>query len=236
MIALVGILAASAVGSIHCVAMCGPLAGLQGGTRSLRLALTHSVGRLTTYVALGAAAGAIGSAVNLAGHLASVQRTATLLAGIAIIAFGVLSWGRFTVLNVSGSRQVKNGKTSSDKSAFARGLVRIRSKRSARTRAYLMGTLTGLLPCGWLWAFVVTAGGTGNVGSGAAVMAAFWLGTVPAMVGVLGFLGPALARVRARMPAITAIALIAVGLGTLAMRWHDAGQAAHCYLCHGGGS
>ena len=99
-----------------------------------------------------------------------------------------------------------------------------------------MGTLTGLLPCGWLWAFVITAGGSGHVASGAAVMAAFWLGTVPAMVGVLGVLGPALGRLRARMPAITAIALIAVGLGTLAMRWHDAGQATHCYLCHGGSS
>ena len=232
MIPLLGILAASALGSIHCVAMCGPLANVG----SLRLALTHALGRLTTYVVLGAAAGAIGSAVNLAGHLASVQRTATLAAGIALIAFGALSWGRFTVHNVSGSRQVKNGKTSPANSAFSRGLVRLRSRRSARTRAYLMGTLTGLLPCGWLWAFVVTAGGTGHVLGGMGVMVFFWLGTVPAMVGVLGFLGPALGRLRARMPAITAVALIAIGLGTLAMRWHDAGQAAHCYLCHGGAS
>ena len=216
MIPLLGILAASALGSIHCVAMCGPLASVG----SLRLALTHSLGRLTTYVALGAAAGAIGSAVNVAGHLASVQRAAALVSGLAIIAIAL-------------APALQRRSTTS---LFAQGLVRIRSRRSARTRAYLMGTLTGLLPCGWLWAFVVTAGGSGHVASGAAVMAAFWLGTVPAMVGVLGFLGPALGRLRARMPAITAIALIAVGLGTLAMRWHDAGQATHCFLCHGAAS
>ena len=224
MIALLGILAASALGSVHCLAMCGPLA--QVG--SFRLAATHALGRLATYVTLGAAAGAVGSAVNLAGNLASVQRTATLLAGAGIVAAGIVTWGRALT-----SRRSTREKASPPKSAFARGLVRIRSRRSARTRAFLMGTLTGLLPCGWLWAFVVTAGGSGHVASGSAIMAAFWLGTVPAMVGVLGALGPALGRLRARMPAITAVTLIAVGVGTLALRWHDAGQATHCYLCEG---
>src|SRR5262245_46810480 len=48
------ILASSLAGSLHCVAMCGPLLGLHGGARSLRLALVHALGRLTTYAALGA--------------------------------------------------------------------------------------------------------------------------------------------------------------------------------------
>jgi sulfite exporter TauE/SafE len=99
-----------------------------------------------------------------------------------------------------------------------------------------MGTLTGLLPCGWLWAFVITAGGTGHPLSGAAVMAAFWIGTVPAMVGLLAFAGPVIAGIRARMPVVTAMVLIALGLGTLAFRWRDAGVvqviAPHCH-CHG---
>ena len=225
MIALVGILTASLLGSVHCLAMCGPLANVG----SLRLAFAHALGRLTTYAALGVTAGIVGSAVNVAGHLASVQRTATLLAGIGILAAGLLTWGRF--LTSHPKPGVRSEKASPAKSAFARGLVRIRSRRSARVRAYLRGTLTGLLPCGWLWAFVVTAGGTASAWSGGAVMIAFWLGTLPAMVGVLGSFGPALARLRARMPAITAIALIVIGLGTLALRWHDAGQATHCYLC-----
>jgi sulfite exporter TauE/SafE len=114
-------------------------------------------------------------------------------------------------------------------------LVQIRRGRPSR-RALVIGMLTGLLPCGWLWAFVITAGGTGSPVSGALVMFAFWLGTVPAMVGVLGLLGPALGRLRARMPLVTAGVLIALGLGTLALRWRDAGavqvERPHCPACH----
>lgn len=222
---LAGIVATSAVGSIHCVAMCGPLVGLHGGARSLRLAAMHSVGRLTTYALLGATAGLLGGALDLAGKLGNVQRIATLIAGSLVLAWGIylLVRGR----NVSA-------KTGSSK--FGTALVQIRNK-PPQLRAWLMGTLTGLLPCGWLWAFVVTAGGTGSAALGASVMVAFWLGTLPAMVGLLAFAGPLFARVRARIPAITAAALIAVGIATLAMRWHDAGRqqvtAPHCPSCHG---
>jgi uncharacterized protein len=219
---LAGIVATSAVGSIHCVAMCGPLVGLHGGARSLRLATMHSLGRLTTYALLGATAGLLGGALDLAGKLGNVQRIATLLAGSF-----VLAWGLYLLIR-GRSVTKKAGSTK-----FGTALVRIRNK-PPRLRAWLMGTLTGLLPCGWLWAFVVTAGGTGNAALGASVMIAFWLGTVPAMVGLLAFAGPLFARVRARLPAITAVALIAVGIGTLAMRWHDAGRPQHCSMCHGG--
>jgi sulfite exporter TauE/SafE len=86
---------------------------------------------------------------------------------------------------------------------------------------------------------VIAAAGTGSVLAGALTMFAFWLGTVPAMVGLLRVTGPLLARIRTRMPAITAIALIAVGLGTLALRWRDAGvtqvQTPHCHS-HGAAS
>ncbi len=70
-------------------------------------------------------------------------------------------------------------------------------------------------------------------------MLTFWLGTVPGMVGILGLAGPLLARVRARMPLLTAFALIAIGLATLGMRWRDAGEGQitmpHCH-CHGAGA
>ena len=223
MIALyAGILVTSIVGSVHCVAMCGPLVGMHGGARTLRLALVHALGRLATYVTLGVAAGAIGSAIDLAGKLAGVQRIATIAAGIVIVLVGIRSfWPK---------PEARSPKPAS--SAFGSALVHLRTRRPAR-RAWVMGALTGLIPCGWLWAFAITAAGTGSVLAGAGVMAAFWLGTVPAMVGVLALAGPLLAKVRARMPIVTAVALIAMGLGTLALRWHDAGttQVAHPH-CH----
>lgn len=221
MIALyAGIAATSLVGSVHCVAMCGPLVGMHGGARSVRLALVHALGRLATYAVLGAIAGALGSAIDLAGDLAHVQRAATIVAGAVIVAAGVIS-----ILRRPAVRGPKP-------SAFGDALVQIRTTKPAR-RAWLMGALTGLIPCGWLWAFAITAAGTGSALAGAAVMGVFWLGTVPAMTGVLAFAGPVIARIRARMPTVTAVALIAIGLGTLALRWRDAGatQVAHPH-CH----
>src|SRR5262245_17324964 len=220
---LPAILLSSLVGSVHCIAMCGPLVSLHASARSIRLATVPSLGRLATYAPLGAAAGFVGHAIDLAGDLGTVQRGASVVAGVAIVAWGVWALASARGLAVPGGGTL-----------FRSGLVQIRSRRPA-ARAWLVGVLTGLLPCGWLWAFVVAAGGTGSAWAGAAVMGAFWLGTVPAMLGVLAFAGPLVDRIRARVPAISAIVLIALGLGTLALRWRDAGEAQvahpHCH-CH----
>lgn len=222
---LAGILGASALGSLHCVAMCGPLVGMHGS--SLRLAWIHSLGRLATYVVLGALAGAIGGAIDLAGRLGNIQRAATLVAGGVVVV-----WGLALLVRAMGRGATP---TAGRGTVFSSALVRIRTHR-VRLRAWLVGMVNGLLPCGWLWVFVVAAGGTASVWRGAAVMLAFWLGTVPAMVGLVTLAGPAVARMRARMPAITAIAVLVIGLGTLAMRWRDAGitqvVAPHCPHCH----
>jgi hypothetical protein len=80
------------------------------------------------------------------------------------------------------------------------------------TRAAAMGLLTTLLPCGWLYTFVVAAGGSGSPLKGALVMAIFWLGTVPMMLsvgyGAQRFFGP----LRQRLPVITASAVLVIGL------------------------
>ena len=252
---LIAIGASSLAGSLHCVAMCGPLVGLSGGARSLRLALIHSLGRLATYATLGVAAGLVGRAVDVAGQLAAAQHVAAIVAGGVIVVGGVraiaVARGWLRVHPASATR-------------WKRGLVQIRSRpsgfpppkvfsilvpRFARTtrtenrsmvvgrrparRAWLIGVLTGLLPCGWLWAFVVSAAGTASPSTGAAVMAVFWLGTVPAMTGVLTLGGPVIDGVRRKLPVISACVLIGLGLATLAVRWRDAGvtgvTAPHCH-------
>lgn len=210
------ILVSSVAGSLHCVGMCGPLVGLHGGARSLRLALIHALGRLTTYALLGGIAGLVGQAVDLAGRMATVQHVASIVAGGVIVAWGLrsiaLAMGWLT------ERATRN-------TLFTRGLTQIRSKRAA-SRAWLVGVLTGFLPCGWLWAFVVSAAGTASPWTGAAVMFLFWLGTVPAMTGVLTFAGPVIERVRRKLPVISATVMIALGLATLAMRWDKVPAAA----------
>lgn len=228
---LAGIAVASAAGSLHCVGMCGPLVALHGGTHTLRLALAHSLGRLTIYAAVGAIAGLVGSAIDLAGRLGNIQRAATIVSGVVIVA-----WGIWTCAAQLGYLpQAARSSSGAGPRAFSRGLVQIRTRPPA-VRAALAGMLTGLIPCGWWWAFAVAAAGTGHAAFGAMVMAAFWLGTLPAMVGLIRVTGPILARLRTRAPVITAMALIAVGLGTLAMRWRVADeQQASVPACHSGG-
>jgi uncharacterized protein len=221
---LPAIFLASLLGSVHCVAMCGPLVALHGGVATVRLALVHALGRLATYAVLGVLAGLVGRAVDLAGDLGVIQRTATVVAGLVILA-----WGGYQLAIALGLRA---GSSHPGGKAFTAGLVRLRTRR-VTLRAWLVGVLTGLLPCGWLWAFVVSAAGTASPLGGALVMAVFWLGTVPAMTGALALGGPVFAWLRRRVPVVTAIALVVLGLGTLALRWRDAGAAAVTHpSCH----
>jgi sulfite exporter TauE/SafE len=223
---LATVLVSSVAGSLHCAAMCGPLVGMHGGAYGIRLALVHALGRLATYVTLGTLAGLVGGAVEIAGSAARVQHAATLVAGAAIVLWGVHA--------IAVARGWVRGRGAGG-ALFQKGRVQLRGKRPA-TRAWLVGALTGLLPCGWLWAFVIAAAGTGHAATGALVMAVFWLGTVPAMTGMLAFGGAVITRLRARLPVITACVLMALGLATLATRWSHVPTAPAGHHCHDGGA
>ena len=210
---LATVFVASLVGSLHCVGMCGPFvafySGSDGSVGSHRLVShgAYSGGRLLTYVIFGLAAGAVGAALDVAGSLAGLQRVAAVLAGSTMVLWGVLA-----LLQLRGVRIFKHG---NGKGRIAKALRRGFSLVSGKPpviRASAVGLLSGFLPCGWLWAFVVTAAGTGSAIKGATVMAAFWAGTVPALLAV-GF-GTQLvsAPLRRHVPAVTAVLLVALGL------------------------
>jgi hypothetical protein len=82
-------------------------------------------------------------------------------------------------------------------------------------RALTVGLLTTLLPCGWLYAFVITAAATGAVADAMLIMIAFWVGTLPMMlaigVGIRRLAGP----LRDRLPVFSALVLVAIGLYSL---------------------
>lgn len=227
MIAPLGaVFVASLLGSLHCAGMCGPLACAatlprastptpltSGGKRLARSfnapasALYHT-GRLTAYLTLGAAAGTLGSAIDLAGDLAGLQRIAAYIAAGLIILVGVAyllkSFNLFRppALAISQPRKL-----------WAHAL-----SWPTPARAVVVGLLTGLLPCGWLWVFLVSAAGTASPLTGALTLAAFWLGTVPVLLLVTSGLPRLLAPITARAPALVGVAIIAAGLFTLFMR------------------
>lgn len=217
---LVTVFVASLLGSLHCAGMCGPFCavavtgGAGGGEAWLRHGAYHAA-RLLTYALLGAAAGALGALLNLASTLAGVQPIALALAGGLMVLIGITEVARLNGwrLPLVGSVQLP---------APARRLLQRGQQYASRQRgvprALMIGLMTTLLPCGWLYAFLVTAAGSGGAFQGAAVMTVFWSGTVP----VLLSLGVGVRRLASllgqRLPMVTALSLIVVGCVTLSSR------------------
>lgn len=219
---LLAVLSASLLGSMHCAGMCGPFCGIavSGGRSKGAAAMLHAAyhgGRLVTYALVGAAAGAAGAMLDLASTLAGLQPIALALAGGVMVLFGLAEIARIRNWKIGLTKFGHWRPPAAWVRLMQRG-QRFAARQSALPRALVIGLLTTLLPCGWLYAFVVTAAGSGGPLQGAAVMATFWVGTLP----VLLSLGVGVRRLAGvlgeRLPIATAAALVVVGIVTLSGR------------------
>ncbi len=212
---IVAVLVASLLGSLHCAGMCGAFVAFavtgSGAQRGRRVALSAAYhgGRLTTYALLGVAAGSVGALLDLGGALAGISRAAMMLAGLVMILFGVSA-----ALTAMGKRTMRMPVPKVMQKLLAAG-HRAAMTMSPVRRALAIGLLTTLLPCGWLYAFAAVAAGTASPVLGALTMAVFWVGTLPVLVS-LGAGVQSLAGVfGGKLPHLTAVMLIGVGLWTL---------------------
>ncbi|MEM9702991.1 MAG: sulfite exporter TauE/SafE family protein [Planctomycetota bacterium] len=210
---LLAVVAASLLGSLHCAGMCGPFAlwagSADGRVRTGRLAAYH-FGRLATYLTIGTAAGLLGRAADASGHAVGLPVNASRAAGAVLV--GIAIWKVWP----------RNAPVTSGPGAIARFVAKARpaiGKLPGWLRPAAVGAVTVLLPCGWLYAFAAVAAGSGAALNGAAVMAAFWVGTVPWLSG-LTLLSAPLARRPALGRWVTAATLAAAGLYTTAGRAH----------------
>jgi len=210
---LITVLVASLLGSVHCAGMCGGLVlfavGADGKLRKqARLHVAYHAARGLAYTALGVAAGTIGAATDIGTRLNGGVRASAVVAGVLMVALGVAALlQNLGVLHaiLRPPKALQKTAETAHRRAFALPPVH---------RAAAVGFLTPLLPCGWLYAFVVVAAGTGSPLFGAAVMASFWMGTLPLM-GLLGLgLNTLTGPLRQRLPAVTSIIVIALGLLT----------------------
>ena len=229
MIEVVGaVLAASLLGSPHCAGMCGGFVCFysgQGGGPRWYTHLAYNGGRLLSYLGLGVAAGLLGAGFDRLGTGAGWTRPAALAGGILMIA-----WGGIALLRARGVRIPLPRAPALQRAS--RGLFARLQNRPPAIRALLLGLLTTLLPCGWLYAFVATAAGTGSVPAATAVMGAFWLGTVPVLAGLGLASQRAFGPLRRHLPAITAAALMIIGLLTLTGRLGRAGLESRTPVVH----
>jgi sulfite exporter TauE/SafE len=213
-IALLGsVFATSLLGSLHCAGMCGGFvcvySGGSGGGRRLLPHVAYNGGRLVSYLLLGVLAGTIGAGLDQLGALAGLARLAAVVAGALMIV-----WGGMALLRAAGIRIPEPAAPGFLRARFAGALRAVHAQPPA-LRALTLGLVTTLLPCGFLYAYVTIAAGTGSAPGGMLVMAAFWAGTVPVMAGLGAAAGRALQPFQRRVPEFTAAALLVIGLLTV---------------------
>jgi sulfite exporter TauE/SafE len=214
------IVTASLLGSLHCVGMCGPLAIWASGmgqripVKQMALATSlYHVGRLLTYALAGALAGGAGQLLDLGGETLGVQLLAARVVGGLMIVFGLLRLAQLTLGLKRNSANI-SPPASTQPPLITRWLLKLRPyvfRLPVAARGLVTGLLTALLPCGWLYLFALVAAGTGSVLMGAVVMSAFWIGTVPALVGLVTGTQALAVRFRRIIPAAAALVLIVGG-------------------------
>jgi len=223
-IALLGtVLGASLLGSPHCVAMCGGFVCFYSGEGRRVSPFAHvayHASRLAGYAALGALAGMLGAGVDRAGAWGGVHRSAAIVSGVLLVV-----WGLAALAGALGARLPAFAAPAWTHGTLGRALRLLRDQPPA-VRAAAIGGLSGLLPCGFLYAYVAIAAGTGSAAAGTLVMLAFGLGTVPVLAGLGVAARGLLAPLGRRVPVATAVLLLVFGALTLAGKFGALGAHA----------
>lgn len=216
------IVTASLLGSTHCVGMCGPLAiwasgaGDRAPRRQVVISTTlYHLGRLTTYTIVGLIAGGIGSLVDLGGQTFGYQLAAARIVGASMVLIGGWKLAKLTFASWASA----GGRLTPSRMGGL--LVKLRPYVFAMPpslRAVSVGMLTTLLPCGWLYLFALIAAGTGSVLMGGITMAAFWLGTVPALTALIAGTQTLSSEFVRVVPVVTALLMIIAGAFTASGR------------------
>jgi len=167
--------------------------------------LLYSSGRIFTYTILGAMFGFLGGVAtfnNLTNGLMLI------FAGAFMVLAGLSLSGKIKFLTLLEHSFATN----SWYSKLFRELLQTRSLLSF----FILGMLNGLLPCGLVYFFAITAASTASPFYGALVMFIFGLSTVPALFSLGFFVGLYKnSKFRNLMMSIAAVSVVLYGLYTI---------------------
>ena len=212
---LLSIMTIAFLGSFgHCVGMCGGIVVAYTSTKvdekwskttQAFAHLIYSLGRVSTYILLGAMFGYLGGVATFNNY---TNGGLLIFAGVIMILAGLSLMGKVKFLTL-----IEHSFSKSEwyQKSF-RSLLRSRTLFSF----YLLGMLNGLLPCGFVYFFAITAASTGSALWGAMVMLVFGLSTIPAMFSIGFFVGLfKQSSFRSLMIKLASIAVIGYGLFTI---------------------
>lgn len=199
------ILTSSFLGSWHCAGMCGPFAALTGSRGQL---WQYHLGRLLVYASLGALAGYFGDFV-MSSEFRWLRLVGATLLGLTLIALGLqylfsFDWGKRSHFWAG--------------SLFQNLYRRIRAWKLGRS-SFVIGLLAGLLPCMWLYTYVIAASASKSPFAGGLLMVLFWLGGLPALSAVSMMIRPSLLKSNIRKQKIAGGVLLLSGLYALGSHW-----------------
>ena len=194
------------MGAGHCAGMCGGIVtALSGQTTRLRLHVAYSAGRIGSYAIAGAAAGAVGGMGLMLSGILPIQIILYVIANLLLVLLGLYLAGVSSLVTRIESA--------------GRGLWRLIQPLATRWlpadtvwRAAGIGLVWGWIPCGLVYAVLATALLSGSAGKGAALMAAFGAGTLPALLASGMLIRQARALFRARTFRMASGALV-IGFG-----------------------
>jgi len=190
----------------HCAGMCSPFVLFVSrryvppdGGRAAAFAAQgwYAAGRVTTYAALGAVAGALGGVVQLAGTLLGLQRAASVVAGGALVVWALVA------LSDLVPRVEADGRLFTRVAGALKGRV--------PGHPFATGLFLGLLPCGLVYSALIAAAARAGALQGAAALAMFGIGTAPALLGV-SVADELLTRNRAFLNRISQVFLLVMGI------------------------
>ncbi len=198
----------------HCIGMCGGIVlaystiKIEPASSKVSKTIAHllyNFGRVLTYTILGAMFGALGGVVIFSNTANAVL---LIVAGVAMILAGLSLMGKIKFLTI-----IEHSISSSN--FYKKSFQKILHSKS-NVSFFVLGMLNGLLPCGFVYFFAITAASTASPLSGALVMFIFGISTVPAMFS-LGFLSSLASATNFRnmMMSLSSVAVILYGTFTI---------------------
>ena len=197
------VLAASFLGSWHCVGMCGGLI-IASTKNKTDIALYH-LGRLIGYLALGMLISQVGEI-----FFTSLSPLFTKL-GIVMIGTYLVYLG--ITLFISPQKALHTGP-----SWFTKPLHYIFKSTDSPRKSFLIGLCSILLPCGWLYAFLAATLTLHSLPQAMIMMTLFWLGTLPALLASPMLIQKVLRPIRTTLPKLSALILILAGIITILLK------------------
>ncbi|MCL1039242.1 sulfite exporter TauE/SafE family protein [Shewanella submarina] len=210
------------MGAGHCFGMCGGLVGALSSqipldpkrnqlAQILSYQFSYNGGRIVSYVLAGVLCGALAGGIGILFAVDNYLIVLRLFAGIMMILTGLYIarlWFGLLKIEAVGKRVWKHIQP------LAQKFVPVKSP----LQAVLAGMLWGWLPCGLVYSMLTWAVASADPLQGGLIMAAFGLGTLPALIGAgVATKNLALWLQHKAVRIISGLALIGMGIQTIAV-------------------